>query len=240
MNRLLFGGLIALVILMSPTVDGLAADSARSINPMALYGNEIVFDVYREGTLVGSHKVKFSENKEYLNVRSVFRLEIKFLFLTAYSYLYESDARWQDGQLQTLEARTDDNGELTVVTAARDAALMQIKSVNGQFETDVLLFPTNHWHVGVLNQTQVLNTLTGRINNVRIVTGDRESIDTEIGPIQATRFAYTGDLENEVWYDDAGRWVKMRFKGTDGSIIEYVCRRCQGGASRAVNASKGE
>ena len=45
----------------------------------------------------------------------------------------------------------------------------------------------------------------------------------------ATRYAYTGDLDNEVWYDDVGRWVKMRFKGRDGSTIDYVCRRCQGG-----------
>ena len=56
-----------------------------------------------------------------------------------------------------------------------------------------------------------------------------ENVVTEIGRIPATRFAYSGDLQNEVWYDDAGRWVKMRFKGRDGSTIEYVCRRCQGG-----------
>jgi hypothetical protein len=35
-------------------------------------------------------------------------------------------------------------------------------------------------------------------------------------------------LNTEVWYDDLGRWVKMRFNGPDGSAIEYVCRRCQG------------
>ncbi|MAZ01643.1 MAG: hypothetical protein CMN56_00725 [Sneathiella sp.] len=218
-------------MLMSQTVNGSAMDGSRSVNPMSLYGDEIVFDVYREGTLVGFHTVKFSENEGYLNVRSVFQLDIKFLFITAYSYLYESDARWRDDQLQKLEARVDDNGDLSIVKAAQEGGGMRIESVNGQADSEVSLFPTNHWHAGVLNQTQVLNTLTGRINDVQIVDGDRETVDTEKGPIQATRFAYTGDLENEVWYDDRGRWVKMRFKGTDGSIIDYVCRRCQGAAS---------
>ena len=46
----------------------------------------------------------------------------------------------------------------------------------------------------------------------------------------ATRYAYSGDLKADVWYDDAGRWVKLRFRGRDGSVIEYVCRRCQGPA----------
>ena len=231
MKKLLFGGMVGLSMLMSQTVNGLAKDSPRSVNPMSLYGDEIVFDVYREGTLVGSHTVQFSKNEEHLQVRTVFQLDIKFLFITAYSYLYESDALWRGDQLQKLEARVDDNGDLSFVRASLEGERLQIESVNGQVDSEVPLFPTNHWHAGVLNQTQVLNTLTGRVNDVRIVAGDREPIDTERGPIQATRFAYTGDLENEVWYDDAGRWVKMRFKGTDDSIIDYVCRRCQGGAS---------
>jgi hypothetical protein len=57
----------------------------------------------------------------------------------------------------------------------------------------------------------------------------REFVDTERGPVMATRYAYHGDLETEVWYDDFGRWVKMRFAGRDGSTIEYVCTLCQGG-----------
>ena len=54
-------------------------------------------------------------------------------------------------------------------------------------------------------------------------------VATERGGIPATHHAYTGDLSTEVWYDDAGRWVKMRFEAQDGSTIDYVCRRCQGG-----------
>jgi geranylgeranyl diphosphate synthase type II len=58
--------------------------------------------------------------------------------------------------------------------------------------------------------------------------GAREYVATERGQVPATYYRYTGDLLAELWYDDDGRWVKMRFKGRDGSMIEYVCRRCQG------------
>jgi len=59
-------------------------------------------------------------------------------------------------------------------------------------------------------------------------------VETERGDVFATHYVYSGELDTEVWYDDEGRWVKMRFKGRDGSTIEYVCRRCQGpGPSQA-------
>ena len=58
-----------------------------------------------------------------------------------------------------------------------------------------------------------------------------ETVMTENGPVTATRYRYSGELETEVWYDDAGRWVKLRFKGREGTPIAYKCRRCQGGAT---------
>jgi hypothetical protein len=51
------------------------------------------------------------------------------------------------------------------------------------------------------------------------------------GPVTATRYRYSGELETEAWYDDAGRRVKLRFKGRDGTPIAYKCRPGQGGAT---------
>jgi hypothetical protein len=98
---------------------------------------------------------------------------------------------------------------------------------NGKFNTPAPIFPTNHWNVDVVNHTLVLNTLTGLLNTVSITAQGSETIPTENGPINATRYSYSGDLKNEVWYDNEGRWVKMRFEASDGSIIDYVCKRCQ-------------
>ena len=37
---------------------------------------------------------------------------------------------------------------------------------------------------------------------------------------------YQGHLHLDAWYDISGRWMGMRFKGRDGSTIEYRCRNC--------------
>jgi hypothetical protein len=39
-------------------------------------------------------------------------------------------------------------------------------------------------------------------------------------------YRYSGELELDAWYSEAGRWLGMRFKGRDGSTIEYFCRNC--------------
>lgn len=200
----------------------------KSIEPISLYGEEIFFDVYREDSKAGFHWVKFTKMGERLGVESNFQLKIDFLFFTAFQYDYQSTATWANGQLHRLNATIDDDGELFSVLAVRKSDLFQLNVPDGVVSVDAPLYPTNHWNPAVVEQVRVLNTLTGKINNVQIKAQNKESVLTENGTIEATRYAYSGDLETEVWYDDAGRWVKMRFKARDGSTINYVCRRCQG------------
>jgi len=200
----------------------------EAVDPTALYGAGIDFDVYRGGKKVGYHKVRFDGDGKDLLVLSEFHLKIRVLFLTAFEYLYQAEVRWRDGHLQRLEAAVNDNGTQMSLEAERSGDLVTVNSADGTVNERAPLYPTNHWNASVLPETRVLNTLTGQINDVSIERRGRERVATEAGEISATRYAYTGDLEAEVWYDDVGRWVKLRFSARDGSVIEYACRRCQG------------
>ena len=205
-------------------------------DPLALYGEEVRFDVYREGDKVGHHRVNFGRDGDYVTVNSNFLVEIDLLFFTAYRFQYESEGRWRDGKLQRLVTSVDDDGDPFSMKALRQGDQIVVQRPGEKYATTAPLFPTNHWNPQVLGQDRVLNTLTGRINEVRIEPRGREKVATEFGPVEATRYAYSGQLNTEVWYDDAGRWVKMRFAGEDGSTIDYVCRLCQGeGVNTAQN-----
>jgi hypothetical protein len=228
---------VSIVSICVFAADGLASRSATpesAPDPLALYGEEIYFDVYRKGDRVGFHRVRFQGDRRDLTVRSEFRLQIDVLYLTVFRYDYRSEARWRRGKLDRLRVTLDDDGERSTLDASRVGDGLKVRYDDGSYLAALPLFPTNHWNAGVLEQDRVLNTLTGRLNAVRITPAGREAVATENGEIAATRYIYSGDLETEAWYDDAGRWVKMRFKGRDGSTIEYVCRRCQGEMSRRV------
>jgi hypothetical protein len=216
----------AFVALMNQSVAAIAVD----FDPIALYGAEIHFDILRKGSPAGSHIVTFERMGDGVLVRSNFELKVDLLFVTVYRFLYRSEAFWRGGSLQHLTANVDDNGATFSIGATRDGNSVSIEHDQKTYEVSEPLFPTSHWNSHVLGQKRVLNTLTGRINRVTIEPGIREQVTTEWGDVTATRYAYTGDLNTEVWYDDLGRWVKMRFGARDGSTIEYVCRRCQGGS----------
>lgn len=197
-------------------------------NPTALYGNEILFSVFRNGSEVGSHSVSILQQGSTITVNSAFDLQIKFLFLTAYEFRYTSVGTWEEGRMVEFASQVNDDGERFEITALPYSSGLKITGPEGTQDIASPVYPTTHWNAAVVNEKQVLNTLTGLINNVQINATAREEVETELGPVQATRYEYSGDLMTTVWYDDSGRWVKMKFKGRDGSDIEYLCRKCQG------------
>ena len=81
-------------------------------DPLALYGDEIVFDVRRKGENVGTHTVRFDRKGRALFVESRSELAIKILFIPVYSFSYLSTARWRDDTIEFLDVDVDDNGEL--------------------------------------------------------------------------------------------------------------------------------
>ena len=205
------------------------ATAVRNDTLQDLYSGSIAFDVYREGEKIGRHHVAFAETKTGTRVDTLVELEVRVLIFTAFKYRYFSSAEWDSEGLESIEVTVDDDGKHFSMEALRLNGALNIRTKKDRYSVPAPIFPTNHWNAGVLTQSRVLNTLTGHVNDVRITPQGREFVGTEGGDVEATRYAYTGDLETETWYDDAGRWVKMRFRGRDGSDIEYICRRCQGG-----------
>lgn len=201
----------------------------------ALYNDHIGFDVFRNDTMVGAHNVMLRDDPQGMLVEIDLAMEIRFLGLLVYNYQYESLSLWRDGHLERIEARVDDDGELSTVNAVRESDRMVIETDQERYVALYPIYPTDHWNIGVLQSDQVLNTLTGKVNNVVIEEQGREWIETEKGTVEATHYVYSGDIAAEVWYDDSGRWVGLRFTAPDGSEIEYRCRRCQGGPNATAS-----
>lgn len=205
-----------------------ATSHAASVgeNPFAHYGEKIVFDVIRKDDKVGTHEVTFTRDGDDIIATSRFEVSIKVLIVPVYSYLYTSTERWRNGKLISLSAETNDNGDLSELKVSRANGKLVLTGSGGDLTADGGLYPTTHWNSGVIGSTEVINTITGKINAVTMENRGVKSITTNTGKRPATHFAYQGDLSTEVWYDSAGKWVKMRFPGKDGVMIEYRCQQC--------------
>lgn len=203
-----------------------AAKVVSLADPFALYGEQIVFDVKRNGTRIGTQTVTFKKTDQTVKVGVALELAIKFLGITVYRYDYRSDAIWRDGLLVQLISKQNDDGEINEVRVVSSEDGLRVEGPKGVVVASADLFPTNHWNPGVLGSRQVINTLNGSLAEVTIINEGRETITAQGKAISATKFVYRGDVNPTVWYDDRGRWVKFKFVAKDGSEIVYECRKC--------------
>lgn len=198
-------------------------------DPIELYPEGLEFYAYRKGSKVGTHKVDFERDGDRLIVESDFKLKVKLLFITAYKFHFESTGIWKDGALQSMDVTVDDNGKDTKVDAyiSDEDGQFYVTGRKGDFVATDWVYPTNHWNAGVIGSDVVLNTLNGALAKVEILRQGIETVETKQGSVDAERIEYTGELrDTTVWYDQAGRWVKMVFTTKSGETIEYVCKEC--------------
>jgi hypothetical protein len=200
--------------------------SAAQPDPMKLYGGAMVFAVWRSGSKIGQHTVNFSRENGALVVRSLFDIVVKLLGIPVYRYKYQSQETWRAGKLARLSSVIDDDGTQSSVEAVAQDDKLAVTGPEFHGLVPLPILPSTHWNAEVISADRVLNTISGKIDAIKLVPQGIESVPTNAGPRQATHYLYTGDIQAESWYDSDGHWLKLRFPGKDGTPIDYVCARC--------------
>jgi hypothetical protein len=196
------------------------------VSPEALYGGPIDFQILRNGTPVGTQQVTFEKRGDLVAETESTDIKISLLVIPVFHFHYDCSSLWRGGALVGLNAATDDNGKRTAVTAKLAGDQLVIDGPAGQIDAPPALLPADHWNVAVLRQTELLNSINGKIDKVRITDEGPDSVPAPEGRRAAHRYVYHGDLKLTAWYDSAGHWVGLGFTADDGSHITYVCERC--------------
>jgi len=189
----------------------------------SLYGDEILFDVYRDGTRVGNYRTQFSGEPTNWRVQATMKLDIEWLWLR-FSYRYLGIEAWKNRQLERLEINIDDDGDQQQLVFNR-----QGKQLYAEDRAPIALpiFTTHHYDVAVTASTEVLNTLTGNHNQITVESLGMEWLEAGAHQVQAQRYRYHGELKDtDVWYDTKGRWVGLAFIDQRGARIEFKCLMC--------------
>ncbi len=190
-------------------------------------GDELVFDVYRNGKPFGSHVVRFDRADQQLTVKTDIELKVKFGPITAFHYVHDASETWVDGALQSVDARTRSEGRWKDVSARAEAAGLQTKGPGFTGLHPAGLIPSTHWNVAEMRQSEMLSTETGAILPMQVEDLGLERVRVGEGSVEARHYRVTSDLVASFWYDEQGRWVKCAFKAR-GSDVEYVLRALPG------------
>lgn len=198
--------------LAEPTISNpLLNQSAQAIADA--YGDQTKYRISRNGKTIGEHVLTFEQIGDELIVKVDSKITVRILKIPVYRLSYKAEERWVDGSLLTAAATTVENGESTTVSLDNSTAVD---------EKDHIAFASNHWHPGVLTGASVFNTLTGEESRITVTHLGTEELETASGTITAEHYQYDDDIQANVWYDTDGLWLLMKFKGQDGSVIQYT------------------
>ncbi len=206
------------------------------------YAPSHTFMAYRNGQKIGTHALAFAEAGGQRTVTTTIDFAVRALGFVVYRYRHSCTETWSGGALGALSSRTDDDGTPSIVEARAggDGLTVRRRTAKGvvkagssideamqqdDWTSDMLpagLLPSTHWNVEQVRRNALLNSQTGTIAKVSVAAGAGESVRTATGSLQATRYAYAGDIRMNQWFDDRGRWVKSAFQVFDGSTIEYI------------------
>ena len=172
---------------------------------------DIQLKVYRKGSPIGTHVIRFSQTGGTLKVASQVDLRVKVAFITVYSYRQTSNDDWEDEVLVRSRIQTNDDGKETSVQAeARDGQLA-VEGPAGSYTTGLgAMTDISFWNEAITRGPALVDSQSAELIKIQVEAATRERIEVRGQPVDARRFAMTGTKgrSGTVWYDDAGSLVK--------------------------------
>jgi hypothetical protein len=226
LRALLLPTIIATPVLLSGTLLAVPVFGQASLGslPEASPTDPIVFDVLRDGSKIGEHRLVFEREEETLKVSVETDMTVKFAFLTVFRYEHKRVERWRDGELESLAGMTNDDGQQYEISIVRKEGHYS-RTVNGaEEEISGPVAVDSLWSKQRVTGGKVFSTADDKVYRVRSDTMGTETIEARGGEMQAEHIKLTGELDRDLWYDPAGELLRIRYESDAGETFEFVRR----------------
>jgi hypothetical protein len=179
------------------------------------------FRVLLDGREVGWHEFRLREAGGGTELTSRAELDVRILFISAYTYRHEAVETWRGECLERLEATTDDNGTRSRVRGERSRTGFVVTG-DAPAELPPCVMTFAYWKPDFLRQSSLLNPQTGRYVPVRAAVVGKETIIVRGTPRQAVKrqlFAEGGVID--LWYSLDGEWLGLASRPKGKHRLEY-------------------
>jgi hypothetical protein len=167
---------------------------------------------------VGRHVITFSCDGDDLVVETTIEGEVKILMVPLFKRDGTYREVWRGDRLIAFDSRTEDNGEVYEVRARAEGDYTIINGRRGRIEAPATIVSNHPWNHDVVERTLLFDTQRGRLQEVEVTLSGTETITVADRAVAAQKYLVTGDIERELWYDDAGNWLQSRLEH-DGAKI---------------------
>jgi hypothetical protein len=156
---------------------------------------------------------------EALKARSESRLSAKAGPITVFRFEQTCDETWANGVLQDMRCTTLKDGKTINVSIDRTGEGLQVRAPGaGSGLVSAEAMPTSWWTRASVSGADLIDTQDGKRLPAAVTRVGRETIDVGGVQVATTRYRVKGTLTADLWYDDAGRWVRCAFKARGQSV----------------------
>jgi hypothetical protein len=170
---------------------------------------------------IGHHNFSLEESGSQSTLTSEARFDVKIVLISFYKYVHDDKEIYAADCLQSIAARTNDNGKQSVVIGT----LQQPGFIVSSPQTATLgpcIMTYAYWNPQLLQATQLLNSQTGKFDAVKIKKLSDESIQAHGKRETATKYRITGDkLQIDLWYSHDLQWLGLESSTEGGRRLRY-------------------
>ncbi len=186
------------------------------------FSRTLLFDVFLDGKKIGYHRFEIDGSKSNSAVVSEASFDVKFLFVTAFSYRHSARENWTGGCLEEIEARTDSNGKKLNVVGERAADAFVIDTGDEEARLPECVMSFAYWNPGFLDQSRLLNPQTGEYLDVEIQEIGKDVVKLDGREIPARLVRLTArQMDITLWYSENAEWLALESVAKGGRIIRY-------------------
>ncbi len=212
MTRFMHTLAVSLLMLMASGVS--TADDTSS--------KTLMFDVFLDGKKIGYHRFEIDGPENNADVVSEASFDVKFLFVTAFSYRHSARENWTGGCLEEIEARTDSNGKQLNVFGERTGEWFVIDTGEQEVRLPECVMSFAYWNPGFLEQPRLLNAQTGEYLDVEVEELGEDIVRLDGREIPARSVRLTArQMDITLWYSESAEWLALESVAKGGRILRY-------------------